>query len=170
LQWASNIIELNQSQPKWANSSSNERQSAAHQASGMRMILTCLPMSLLSAASSKPSVTGRGVVDVDAGLSDIMKIAKEPEDFDAGEISEERATDYGVRGVSFIVKPSRQQLTTIQELIDHGVIRPVVSAVFPLARAREAFERGLAGHMRGKLVLSVQPRQKQAQQRERVST
>jgi NADPH:quinone reductase-like Zn-dependent oxidoreductase len=72
--------------------------------------------------------------------------------------------------VSFIVKPSRQQLTTIQELIDHGVIRPVVSAVFPLARAREAFEHGLAGHMRGKLVLSVQPRQEQAQQRERVST
>jgi NADPH:quinone reductase-like Zn-dependent oxidoreductase len=88
----------------------------------------------------------------------------------AGEISEERATEYGVRGVSFIVKPSRQQLTTIQELIDHGVIRPVVSAVFPLARAREAFERGLAGHMRGKLALSVQPHQKQAQQRERVST
>jgi NADPH:quinone reductase-like Zn-dependent oxidoreductase len=100
----------------------------------------------------------------------IVTTAEEPEDFDAGEISEERATEYGVRGVSFIVKPSRQQLTTIQELIDHGVIRPVVSAVFPLARAREAFERGHAGHMRGKLVLSVQPRQKQARQRERVST
>jgi NADPH:quinone reductase-like Zn-dependent oxidoreductase len=88
----------------------------------------------------------------------------------AGEISEAQAAEYRVRGVSFIVKPSRQQLTTIQELIDHGVIRPVVSAVFPLARAREAFEHGLAGHMRGKLVLSVQPRQEQAQQRERVST
>jgi NADPH:quinone reductase-like Zn-dependent oxidoreductase len=88
----------------------------------------------------------------------------------AGEISEKRAAEYGVYGVSFIVKPSRPQLTTIQELIDHGVIRPVVSAVFPLAQARQAFERGLAGHTRGKLVLSVQPHQKQAQQRERVST
>ena len=35
----------------------------------------------------------------------IVTTAEEPEDFDAGEISEERATAYGVRGVSFIVKP-----------------------------------------------------------------
>jgi hypothetical protein len=27
--------------------------------------------------------------------------------------------------------------------------------VLPLARAREAFEQGLAGHMRGKIVLQV---------------
>jgi hypothetical protein len=31
----------------------------------------------------------------------------------------------------------------------------VLDAVLPLARAREAFERGLAGHVRGKIVLQV---------------
>jgi hypothetical protein len=31
----------------------------------------------------------------------------------------------------------------------------VLDAVLPLARAREAFERGLAGHVRGKIVLRV---------------
>jgi NADPH:quinone reductase-like Zn-dependent oxidoreductase len=76
----------------------------------------------------------------------------------AGEISAAQADKYSVRGVSFIVKPSRQQLIKIQELIDGRVIRPVVSEVFPLAQARQAFERGIGGHTRGKLVLSVQAR------------
>ena len=30
-----------------------------------------------------------------------------------------------------------------------------IEAVLPLSRAREAFERGLSGHNRGKLVLRV---------------
>jgi NADPH:quinone reductase-like Zn-dependent oxidoreductase len=81
-----------------------------------------------------------------------------------------RAAEYGVRGVSFIVKPSRQQLTTIQELIDRGAIWPVVSAVFPLAQARQAFERGIAGHTRGKMVLSILSGQDQTQPSVRVST
>jgi NADPH:quinone reductase-like Zn-dependent oxidoreductase len=88
----------------------------------------------------------------------------------AGEISEARAAEYGVRGVLFIVQPSRQQLTTIQELIDRGLIRPVVSAVFPLAQARQAFQRGIAAHTRGKMVLSVLPGQEQAQPSVRAST
>jgi NADPH:quinone reductase-like Zn-dependent oxidoreductase len=88
----------------------------------------------------------------------------------AGEISEARAAEYGVRGVSFIVKPSRQQLTTIQELINRHAIWPVVSAVFPLAQARQAFERGIAGHTRGKMVLSILSGQDQTQPSVRVST
>ena len=73
----------------------------------------------------------------------------------AGAISRTRAAEYGVRGVSFIVKPSWQQLMELGKLIDGGSVRPIVSAVFPLAQARQAFERGAAGHNRGKLVLSV---------------
>ena len=52
-------------------------------------------------------------------------------------------------------EPSRAQLVEIARLIDAGQIRPVLDAVLPLARAREAFERGLAGHVRGKIVLRV---------------
>ena len=59
------------------------------------------------------------------------------------------------RGVFFIVEPSRAQLVEIARLIDAGHVRPVLETVLPLARAREAFERGLAGHVRGKIVLRV---------------
>lgn len=73
----------------------------------------------------------------------------------AGDASEEKAAKYRVRGVSFTVQPNRAQLTQISQLIDTGTIRPIVEAVFPLSHAREAYERGLLGHNRGKLVLKV---------------
>jgi len=73
----------------------------------------------------------------------------------AGDVPEEKVAHYGVRGVSFLVQPSRNQLNQIAQLIDAGTVRPIVEAVFPIARAREAYERGLMGHNRGKLVLQV---------------
>jgi NADPH:quinone reductase-like Zn-dependent oxidoreductase len=73
----------------------------------------------------------------------------------AGDVSEDKAAKFGVRGVSMLVQPNRQQLIQIAELIDAGNIRPIVDAVFPLPRSREAFERGLQAHNRGKLVLQV---------------
>jgi NADPH2:quinone reductase len=60
--------------------------------------------------------------------------------------------------VFFIVQPSREQLARIAALTDSGAIRPVIAETFPLAKARHAFERGVAGHTRGKLVLQVTPR------------
>jgi NADPH:quinone reductase-like Zn-dependent oxidoreductase len=74
----------------------------------------------------------------------------------AGEISPKRADDAGVRGVSFIVKPDRKELIRIGQLIDERHVRPVVTAVYPLSQARQAFERGADGHMRGKVVLTVE--------------
>lgn len=74
-----------------------------------------------------------------------------------GNISEAKAAEHGVRGISFIVKPSGRQLRTIGKLIDDGMMRPVVTAVFPLAEARQAFNHGAGGHNLGKIVLSVQP-------------
>jgi NADPH:quinone reductase-like Zn-dependent oxidoreductase len=61
----------------------------------------------------------------------------------------------GRRGVFFIVQPNREQLGKIAALIDSGAIRPVIAETIPLAKARQAFERGVAGHTRGKLVLAV---------------
>src|SRR5262249_44280763 len=69
--------------------------------------------------------------------------------------SPEKAREYGVRGVFFIVKPTRAQLIEIAHLIDVGSLRPIIEATFPLARAREAFEHGLRQHNRGKLVLEI---------------
>jgi NADPH:quinone reductase-like Zn-dependent oxidoreductase len=73
-------------------------------------------------------------------------------------VSQERAASCGVRGVFFIVEPSRSQLIEIARLIDTGKLRPVIGKVLPLEQAREAFEHGLAGHNRGKIVLRVAER------------
>lgn len=60
-----------------------------------------------------------------------------------------------VRGMFFIVEPSRAELVELTRLIDAGELRPFVQTVFPLAQTRDAFELGLAGHLRGKIVLRV---------------
>ncbi|HXI65143.1 MAG TPA: NADP-dependent oxidoreductase [Gemmatimonadales bacterium] len=67
----------------------------------------------------------------------------------------EKAATYGVRGVEFIVEPNRAQLIGIARLIETGALRVIVDATYPLPDARAAFVRGLDGHNRGKLVLSV---------------
>lgn len=52
----------------------------------------------------------------------------------------------------FYVEPNRAQLSEIARLIDDGKIRAIVDSVFPLDRAREAYERKPA---RGKIALRV---------------
>ncbi len=63
--------------------------------------------------------------------------------------------EFGARGIFFVVEPSRDDLTEIARRIDSGSLKPVIAETFPLARAREAFERGVQGHTRGKIVLTV---------------
>jgi NADPH:quinone reductase-like Zn-dependent oxidoreductase len=58
-------------------------------------------------------------------------------------------------GLFFIVEPRRTHLNELSRLIDAGMIRPIVEAVLPLNQAREAYERGIRDHPRGKLVLAV---------------
>jgi NADPH:quinone reductase-like Zn-dependent oxidoreductase len=60
-----------------------------------------------------------------------------------------------VRFVYFIVEPSGEQLRQIGGLLDAGQVRPIVDQVFPLAEAREAYDEGLHGHPRGKIVLTL---------------
>jgi len=70
-------------------------------------------------------------------------------------IPEGEAAAHSMRGLFFVVEPNREQLGEIAALIDSGAIRPIIAETIPLARAREAFESGVAGHTRGKLVLQV---------------
>jgi NADPH:quinone reductase-like Zn-dependent oxidoreductase len=69
--------------------------------------------------------------------------------------SQEKANAHAVQAIFFIVKPSGPELIKISRLIDEAYVRVNVEAVFPLERAREAFEDGLRGHARGKCVLQV---------------
>ena len=65
------------------------------------------------------------------------------------------AEQHGVRGVYFIVEGNRAQLDQIATLVDEGTLKPIIAEVFPLARARDAFEFGAASHSPGKIVLGV---------------
>jgi NADPH:quinone reductase-like Zn-dependent oxidoreductase len=40
-------------------------------------------------------------------------------------------------------------------LIDTGRLRAFVDSVLPIQQARQAFEQGLKGHSRGKIVLRI---------------
>jgi NADPH:quinone reductase-like Zn-dependent oxidoreductase len=60
-----------------------------------------------------------------------------------------------VRFVWFIVEPSGAQLRQIGGLLEAGLVRPIVDRVLPLAEARPAYEAGLHGHPRGKIVLTI---------------
>jgi NADPH:quinone reductase-like Zn-dependent oxidoreductase len=66
--------------------------------------------------------------------------------------SVEGSPDPRTREAFFIVRPDRGQLNEITRLIDAAQLRPVVDRVFPLARARQAYEHKPA---RGKVVLRV---------------
>jgi NADPH:quinone reductase-like Zn-dependent oxidoreductase len=65
------------------------------------------------------------------------------------------AEQHGARGVFFIVNGNRGQLDQISTLVNEGRLKPIIAEVFPLARAREAFEYGARTHSRGKIILEV---------------
>jgi NADPH:quinone reductase-like Zn-dependent oxidoreductase len=64
----------------------------------------------------------------------------------------ERLTQPRVRDAFFIVEPNRVQLIEIARLIDAGVIRPIVGAVFAMEDFRQAYEQK---PVRGKHVLRI---------------
>jgi NADPH:quinone reductase-like Zn-dependent oxidoreductase len=65
------------------------------------------------------------------------------------------AKGHDARFAWFVVEPNREQLIQIGMLIDAGHIRPIIDTVVPLSEARQAYEQGAKGHMRGKIVLRV---------------
>lgn len=77
-------------------------------------------------------------------------------------IPPEKAAQYGVRGVFFIVTPNREQLTKIGALIDSGSLKVIIQRILPLDHAREAFVQALSGHNRGKIVLRVREEEARA--------
>ena len=64
----------------------------------------------------------------------------------------ERLTQPRVRDAFFIVEPNRVQLIEIARLIDAGVIRPIVGAVFSMENVRQAYDQK---PVRGKHVLRI---------------
>jgi NADPH:quinone reductase-like Zn-dependent oxidoreductase len=70
--------------------------------------------------------------------------------------SPDEADRYGVKAYFFVVTPDRAALTALARLIDEGLLRVTVAAVFPLERGRDAFESGASFRRPpGKTVLLV---------------
>jgi len=61
----------------------------------------------------------------------------------------------GILCVSASGPASAKDFPRMGDLVAQGLIKPVVNAVYPIAKFREALERVRAGHVRGKLVLKV---------------
>jgi NADPH:quinone reductase-like Zn-dependent oxidoreductase len=58
-----------------------------------------------------------------------------------------------IRMVVFVQESSRTQLTELARLVDEGHLRPQAGAVYPLARAPEAYSAKPAGGIPGRIVL-----------------
>jgi NADPH:quinone reductase-like Zn-dependent oxidoreductase len=70
--------------------------------------------------------------------------------------SPREAERHQVKAYFFVVTPDRAALTALARLIDDGLLRITVAAVFPLERGREAFESGASFRRPpGKTVLLV---------------
>ena len=70
-------------------------------------------------------------------------------------VDESESAPKRAREAFFIVEPNQKQLAEIGRLLDGGVIRVYVEAVFPLTKTREAYARAQRGGMHGKIALKV---------------
>jgi NADPH:quinone reductase-like Zn-dependent oxidoreductase len=57
--------------------------------------------------------------------------------------------------VSFTVKPNKEDLLFLRQLIEGGKLAPVIDRTYPLAEVPEAIRYLEEGHARGKVVISV---------------
>jgi NADPH:quinone reductase-like Zn-dependent oxidoreductase len=57
--------------------------------------------------------------------------------------------------VSFTVKPNKEDLQFLRQLIETGKLAPVIDRTYPLAEVPEAIRYLEDGHPRGKVVISV---------------
>ncbi len=69
--------------------------------------------------------------------------------------NKEQAEAHHARAGYVFVQPDPEQLLQIAGLVDSGYVRPVVQTVLPLSEAQEAHALSKAGHVRGKIVLTV---------------
>jgi NADPH:quinone reductase-like Zn-dependent oxidoreductase len=71
------------------------------------------------------------------------------------EPSQEKAREFGVRGIRYTVQESGSELREIADLIDAGLVKPKVNRTFGLREAAAAQEYVEHGHMEGKVVLQI---------------
>ena len=76
--------------------------------------------------------------------------------FPLGFSATDEAEKLGVTVSSTQVRSNGAQLAELGRLLQSGTIRVAIDSTFPLADARKAHERAARGHIRGKIVLTVE--------------
>jgi NADPH:quinone reductase-like Zn-dependent oxidoreductase len=73
----------------------------------------------------------------------------------AGAPPEAQAAERGVRAELLVMSPNPQQLAQIAELVASAAVDVEIAARFPLDEVAKAHELSEAGHVRGKLILTL---------------
>ena len=68
---------------------------------------------------------------------------------------QEQAARHNVRATMMNMQATTRNLAELAQLLDAGTMKTVVSQVYPLEQAADAWRESLAGHTRGKIVLEV---------------
>ena len=58
---------------------------------------------------------------------------------------------------AMIAKPNQADLQVLKTMLEHGTVAPAIDRTYPLAEAPAAVRYLMAGHARGKVVLTVRP-------------
>ena len=70
-------------------------------------------------------------------------------------VDEAEASARGLRAEFFFVQPNATILAQLAELVDHGIVRPVIDSEYSLADIAKAQTRSETGHACGKIVVQV---------------
>ena len=70
-------------------------------------------------------------------------------------IDQDKLSELGIRGEFVFIGANAKILAQLAELVDAGIIRPVVGKEFSLKDIKEAHKLSATGHARGKIVISV---------------
>lgn len=68
-----------------------------------------------------------------------------------------KCAEQHIKGAHYMAKPNGDELAEIARLIDEGQVTPNIEGVFPLNAAADAEKELETAHVRGKLVLAVEP-------------
>lgn len=68
---------------------------------------------------------------------------------------EEKAKSQGYRSGFVFVQSNGEQLGRIGNLLEQGILKPVIDEVIPLDEIHKALEKSEEGHVRGKIVIEV---------------
>ncbi|MCC7205842.1 MAG: NAD(P)-dependent alcohol dehydrogenase [Anaerolineae bacterium] len=63
------------------------------------------------------------------------------------------------KSLSLLSRPNQKDLATVAELLETGKVVPVIDRCYPLREAVEAFRYVDEGHARGKVIVSIAPRE-----------